>query len=219
MRFPGVAIGALAASTLALSGCLPVDAVPAAELSQLTVAPESHSDSYERSAFGQRWKDVDRNGCGQRDDVLARDLVGAQKRNSCVVVAGTLTDPYTGERVQFAKARADDVQIDHRVSLADAWRSGAWQWTEDERERFANDLANLIATAGDVNQSKSDHDAATWLPVGAARRCEFARDVVAVKAAYRLAVDQAEASALSRALSGCPATATPTSATPTPATP
>jgi hypothetical protein len=34
--------------------------------------------------------------------------------------------------------------------------------------------------------------------------------VIAVKAAYRLAVDRSEATALSRALSGCPATPTPT---------
>jgi hypothetical protein len=57
----------------------------------LAVAAESHAGSYARKEFGQRWKDIDRNGCGQRDDVLARDL-HVRRQGHCVVVAGTLTD-------------------------------------------------------------------------------------------------------------------------------
>jgi hypothetical protein len=178
---------------------------PPAALGKLKVAPESHANSYARDAFGQSWKDVDRNGCGQRDDVLARDLTGVRKRNRCVVVAGTLVDPYTGDKVTFAKADASKVQIDHRVALAEAWRSGAWQWTAQRREGFANDLNNLTASEGRINQGKGDDDAAHWLPVGPARQCTFARQVVTVKAYYQLTVDQAEATALRRALGVCPA--------------
>jgi len=29
---------------------------------------------YDRDQFGPAWKDVDRNGCDQRNDVLRRDL-------------------------------------------------------------------------------------------------------------------------------------------------
>ena len=177
---------------------------PAASLQNLKVAPESHQGGYKREAFGQSWKDVDRNGCGQRDDVLARDLKGVERRGRCVVVAGVLVDPYTGEQVRFAKARADEVQIDHRVALAEAWRSGAWMWTPAQREGFANDLANLAASKGSVNQGKGDDDAAKWLPVGPSRQCVYARNVVAVKSKYQLTVDSAEATALRRALALCP---------------
>jgi hypothetical protein len=187
---------------------------PPAALGDLTVAPESHEQSYARDAFGQRWKDVDRNGCGQRDDVLARDLTDVRKRSRCVVVAGNLTDPYTGARVRFDKADAGKVQIDHRVALAEAWRSGAWQWAAARREQFANDLRNLAASDGQVNQSKGDDDASRWLPEGAARQCTFARQVIAVKAAYRLSVDPAEATALRRALGSCPAAPKPAPTTP-----
>jgi hypothetical protein len=187
---------------------------PPAALGQLRVAPESHADSYERDAFGQSWKDIDRNGCGQRDDVLARDLSDVRKRNRCVVVAGTLVDPYTGQRVTFAKADAQKVQIDHRVALAEAWRSGAWQWTGERREQFANDLNNLAASEGSVNQGKGDDDAARWLPVGPARQCTFARQVVTIKVYYGLTADQDEATALRRALGVCPGAGKPAQPSP-----
>lgn len=179
---------------------------PAAALGSLRIRPESHQTTYRREAFGQRWKDVDRNGCGQRDDILTRDLKNVQKRGRCVVVAGLLVDPYTGEQVRFAKADANAVQIDHRVALAEAWRSGAWMWTTAQREGFANDGLNLAASKGSVNQGKGDDDAARWLPVGPSRQCAFARDVVAVKSKYQLGVDPAEATALRRALALCPKT-------------
>ncbi|MER5326250.1 hypothetical protein [Streptosporangium roseum] len=35
---------------------------------------------------------------------------------------------------------ASDVDIDHFVSLAEAWRSGASGWTTSKRQSFANDL-------------------------------------------------------------------------------
>lgn len=177
---------------------------PVPSLGALKVAPESHQSSYQRDAFGQRWKDVDRNGCGQRDDVLARDLQDVRKRGRCVVVAGVLVDPYTGEQVRFAKADANAVQIDHRVALAEAWRSGAWAWPPAQRELFANDPVNLAASKGSVNQGKGDDDAAHWLPVGPPRQCVFAQRVVAVKTKYGLTVDPDEATALRRALALCP---------------
>jgi len=199
-------------SVLVLGGCnlqVQLDApaaspTPVGTLGALKVAAESHQSSYRRDAFGQRWKDVDHNGCGQRDDILTRDLKGVQKRGRCVVVAGVLVDPYTGEQVRFTKADADAVQIDHRVALSEAWRSGAWAWTPAQREAFANDGLNLAASKGSVNQGKGDDDAAHWLPVGPSRQCVFARHVVEVKVRYRLTVDPDEATALRRALALCP---------------
>jgi hypothetical protein len=40
------------------------------------------------------------------------------------VIAGTITDPYTGNVILFAKADAAAVQIDHVVALSDAWQKG-----------------------------------------------------------------------------------------------
>ncbi|MEJ2578953.1 MAG: HNH endonuclease family protein, partial [Kineosporiaceae bacterium] len=111
----------------------------------------------------------------------------------------------TGERVTFAKARASEVQIDHIVALADAWRSGAWAWTDERRELFANDFDEIQASSAAANRAKSDHDAATWSPEGADRSCTWARQVVEIKTHWGLSVDPDEAAGLATMLAACPA--------------
>ena len=144
---------------------------------------------YDRDEFGPSWSDVDRNGCDTRNDMLNRDLADKQWRpntRGCVVVVGTLVDPYTGRTLPFEKARAIEVQIDHVVALSDAWQKGAQQLSPDRRLAFANDPVNLLAVDGPTNGSKGDSDAATWLPPNRAFRCAYAARQIAVKAKYRL---------------------------------
>jgi hypothetical protein len=72
----------------------------------------------------------------------------------------------------WTAASGVDVDIDHVVPLADAWRSGANTWTTGRRQAFANDLTHpqLIAVTDNVNQSKGDQDPSTWQPSAAAHR-------------------------------------------------
>jgi hypothetical protein len=156
--------------------------------------------------FGPAWADVDQNGCDQRDDVLHRDLTGVQVRpgtKNCVVVSGTLADPYTGTTVAFSKAHADQVQIDHVVPLAAAWAEGASSWSLERRRQFANDLSNLIATTSGPNESKGDDTADEWTPPDAGYGCSYARVIVTVKQHYALSVTAPEAGALQRLLATC----------------
>ncbi|MCU1456718.1 MAG: Excalibur domain protein [Actinomycetia bacterium] len=172
----------------------------------LTVAPDRAQATYQRAAFGPAWADVDHNGCDTRNDVLNRDLTDKQWRDGthgCVVVAGTLADPYTGRTLTFVKARASEIQIDHVVSLGDAWRSGASQWSPPMREQFANDPLNLLAVDGPSNQSKGDDDASQWLPPNVAFRCAFVERQVEVKTKYDLTVTAAERGAISAVLDTC----------------
>ena len=161
---------------------------------------------YARTRFGPAWADVDHNGCDTRNDILNRDLTTKQWRSgthNCVVVAGTLADPYTGATLPFIKARAADVQIDHIVALADAWQTGASAWNDAQREKFANDPDELLAVDGKANEAKGDADAATWLPPNHAFRCEYARRQIAVKRKYSLWVTQPEHDALAAVLASC----------------
>ncbi|WP_413354871.1 DUF1524 domain-containing protein [Microbacterium sp. 1P06AB] len=178
-----------------------------AALATLEVKGRAPKTGYDRDEFGQRWKDIDRNGCGQRDDVLARDLVGAQKDGRCVVTSGILDDPFTGERIAFERGEDTSslVQIDHVVPLSDAWQKGAQQLTAHQRETLGNDPLNLLAVDGAANAQKSDSDAATWLPKNTEFRCSYVARQVSVKVAYELWVTQAERDAIERILMGCPA--------------
>ena len=64
----------------------------------------------------------------------------------------------------FAKADAAEVPIDHVVPLAAAWVQGAAEWAPGQREAFANDLTNLMATTRAENSAKGDSTAEEWVP-------------------------------------------------------
>ena len=186
-----------------------------AALAGLRVAGRAPMTGYDRAAFGPAWKDVDRNGCDTRNDVLRRDLTDVTLKpgtHGCVVLRGELDDPYTGERVDFVRGSGTSalVQVDHVVALGDAWQTGAQQWSTQQREAFANDPLELLATSGAVNQAKGDGDAATWLPPQKGFRCAYVARQVAVKARYHLAVTAAEQDAIARVLGSCPEQPLPT---------
>jgi hypothetical protein len=188
-------------------------AAASAALAGLAVAEKGSPAGYDRDCgegegcvFGPRWADVDRNGCDQRNDVLRRDLGAVELRDGnqgCVVEAGTLDDPYTGEVVPFEKADAAEVPVDHVVPLAAAWVQGAAHWTTAERTDFANDLANLLATTREQNSAKGDSTAEEWVPPDAAYGCSYAAVVITVKDRWGLSVTPAEADALESLLATC----------------
>ncbi|GAA4730857.1 DUF1524 domain-containing protein [Modestobacter marinus] len=188
-------------------------------LATLPVKGRAPKTGYDRNEFGATWADVDRNGCDTRNDVLARDLTGEQFRpgtQDCVVVSGTLVDPYTGQTIEFQKGDASSVDIDHVVALSNGWQTGAFGWDEDRRTAFANDPLNLLAVDYAANRQKGDGDAATWLPDDRGYRCAYVARQVAVKAGYGLWVTQAEHDAIARVLDTCPGEPVPSPAAPTP---
>jgi hypothetical protein len=88
------------------------------------------------------------------------------------------------------------VQIDHVVSLANAWQTGAQQLSLRVRTNLATDPIALLAVSGAVNQQKGDADAGSWLPPNKAFRCSFVAIQVAVKIRYHLWVTLAEHAAI-----------------------
>lgn len=164
------------------------NATALALLAQLPVKPEQTGD-YQRSAdFGTAWIDVDHNGCDTRNDILARDLTTITKSGSCKVLTGTLLSPYTGELIQFQRGEQTSplVQIDHLVSLEDAWRTGAQSLTYAQRVTLANDPLELLAVDGMSNNEKSASDASQWLPPEAGFACTYVSRQISVKITYAL---------------------------------
>lgn len=178
------------------------------QLDQLSIKGRAPKTGYDRDLFGSAWSDVDRNGCDTRNDILQRDLTNLAFRsgtNNCVVESGDFYDPYTNTQITFIKSSSgSSIEIDHIVSLSDAWQKGAQQWNSELRRQFANDPLNLVATSRQANRAKSDSDAASWLPPNKAIRCSFVARQVSVKSAYQLWVTQAEFDAMSKILSTCP---------------
>jgi len=199
----------------AASGAKHAPGTALAVLTTLPVKGRAAMTGYARDQFGAAWKDVDHNGCDTRNDVLARDLDGVTFKagtHGCIVLAGTLPDPYSGRSIAFTRGQATStaVQIDHLVPLADAWRTGAQLLSPATRELLANDPLNLLAVDGPLNGQKSDADAATWLPPAKAYRCRYVARQVAVKQRYHLWVTSAEKAAIARILDTCPGERVPT---------
>ena len=173
---------------------------------------------YTRAQFGPDLtkSDFDRNGCDTRNDILKRDLtkiVVKEKTKSCVVMSGVLVDPFSGESINFAQGvkTSSDIQIDHIVALSNAWQTGAFMLTADQRKAFANDPLNLLAVKGKLNSQKGESDAATWLPPLKSYRCDYVSRQIAVKMKYKLWFTAPEKEAMIRILKTCPEKALPTS--------
>lgn len=170
-------------------------------LKQLAVKGRAPKTDYSRSQFGSGWSTT--SGCDTRNIILHRDLQNTVVDEKCVVVSGTLNDPYTATIIPFTKG-SSDVQIDHVVALSDAWQTGAAVLGREVRVQLANDPLELIAVQGAANQQKSDGDAATWLPSNKDFRCQYVARQIAVKQKYALWVIPAEKQAIIDVLSTCP---------------
>lgn len=189
-------------------------------LRQARIASVEDVDGYDRDCgrghgcvFGPAWTDDHdgpggHDGCDTRNNVLQRDLDNTTFRSGtrdCVVVSGTLQDPYTGRVIVFAKADASKVQIDHIYPLAAAYRRGAGSWPLSRRIKFANDIdLNLWAVDGSANASKGDRTPGEWMPINGSIRCDYAARFLRVAIAYDLPITRADRSSISLVAKNCP---------------
>lgn len=139
---------------------------------------EENNDGYERSKFGSRAPTA----------ATREALIEAEMRAD-----NTWYSWWDG----FVYEGADGLDADHTVALAEAWGSGARDWTQEKRVDFANDLSspytlNLITDT--LNAAKSDSDPFDWMP--AVNRCEYVKQWTSVKLRWDLTVDAEEKMAL-----------------------
>jgi len=198
-----------AASTSALespSG-VPPSIGPGAEVSLdellalLVTAPEQRS-GYDRSLF-RHWIDADGDGCNTRREVLIAEAVEPPiVGGGCSLTGGRWVSAY--DNLVFTDSAGLD--IDHVVALGEAWDSGAYAWTPERREAFANDIDvgwALIAVSATSNRSKSDKDPADWLPPSGDDLCAFLSAWIAVKVRWELTVDEGERAAMVALIPDC----------------
>ena len=95
---------------------------------------------------------------------------------------------YTGKTCDF-------INIDHIVSLKDAFESGAASWSDSRKESFANDRSNHVPSCGRVNSSKGSEGPSDFLrrsndgkglEYEIVRFCEYVQRYYAVKVKYGL---------------------------------
>ncbi|MFF7492835.1 HNH endonuclease family protein [Streptomyces rubiginosohelvolus] len=161
---------------------------------KIPVAEEKRT-GYERDSF-KHWVDEDDDGCPTRQEVLLAEAVTAPEQGDrCTLSGGSWTSYYDDVEVTDAKK----LDIDHMVPLAEAFDSGAYDWTPERREAYANDLGaerSLVAVTAKTNRSKADKDPATWMPPAQSATCTYLVDWTATKLRWALSADETEQTAL-----------------------
>jgi hypothetical protein len=199
-------------AAVALAGGLPVAAAQAHDptrvgsvrelIAELPVAGEVRT-GYERSKF-RHWIDADKDGCNTRMEVLKAEAVEAPTQGvNCTLSDGQWFSYYDDALVSGASG----LDIDHMVPLAESWDSGAYDWTSERRQAYANDLGwsrSLVAVTARTNRQKADQDPSTWMPPATDAQCHYVADWVSVKTRWQLSVDPAELQALQQAAAACP---------------
>ena len=168
-------------------------------LAKLTLAPRRSLAGYSRARYGSGWASAGE-GCDTRDRVLQRDGRNVHTAGGCRIT-GTWTSLYDGVVVTVGR----ELDIDHVVPLAHAWRTGAKTWTMKRRRAFANDLRDpqLIAVSAHSNRSKGDQAPDEWKPPRRAIWCLYARWWIRVKTVWRLTVIGRERKSLRSMLRRC----------------
>lgn len=163
-------------------------------------AKNASSHEYQRSFFGHGWVDTDSDCQDQRAEALIKASslpVRFANSDTCRVVAGRWISPFTGAVIQ----NSSDIDIDHVVPLAWAWRHGADQWPQERRESFANDPVNLWPVEASLNRSKGGSGPDEWLPPK--NQCQYVARFVRITKIYDLNVSENENKAFKKLLSRC----------------
>jgi hypothetical protein len=180
------------------------------QLSELSVRPAGSMSGYSREEF-PHWSDArefgwklpggtpDPESCDAREAALIRDGSEERVEAYCDVASGNWFDPYGGK----SYTDPGDIDIDHVVPLANAWRSGASSWSTTERESFANVPRDLLSVDDGLNQSKGDKGPEAWKPPRKAYWCVYAKKWIGIKHYWSLSVTGAERSALEQMLGTC----------------
>ena len=152
------------------------------------------------------WIDEDEDCQNTRHEVLQLESfvsVLFSSDNTCYVQSGKWFDPYNGEYIYFAS----DLDIDHFVPLYNAHISGGWEWSEEKKTDFANNITDpdiLIAVKNSSNREKSASSPDEWKPANEFYWCEYAYDWIRIKYEWNLSVTNSEWNALLSMLTTCP---------------
>ena len=97
----------------------------------------------------------------------------------------------------YTNKTCDFINIDHIVSLKDAYESGAASWSASRKKAFANDRSNHLPSCGRVNSSKGSEGPKDFLrrsrdgrglEYEIVRFCEYVQKYYAVKVKYGLSL-------------------------------
>jgi len=157
---------------------------------------------YDRNDW-PHWSDFDKDCQDTRAEVLiqtSRILIKYRRNKTCDVHAGEWVDPYTGKRWTLAS----DLDTDHIVPLKWAHQHGGAAWDREQKERFANDVENLLAVEDNINQSKGAKGPDKWMPPMVRYHCQYLKVWGHILAKYKLSFTLKEQHTIQTKYAQCP---------------
>ena len=167
------------------------------QLAALVGRPDADRPRYNRDAFDEG-QDLDGDCVRTRHEVLFEEGLDTTL-DGCKVVAGTWFDPFTG----LTFTNPQDLEVDHVVSLDDAWDSGAWTFTPEQLTAFGNQMGNLNAIEADENQRKANLGPANYVPANTEFLCNYLVQYASVKIAWGLTITPEDYAAVEQGLATC----------------
>ncbi|WP_420614299.1 hypothetical protein [Candidatus Spongiisocius sp.] len=170
---------ATTASATTTTTAPPASTIPAVGTIGVRIAPENADCGYSREPF--------------------------DSYNRAAVIAAHDRSFYLGHPV----GDGGGFDVEHVVAAKEACESGL---PRDQWATFGADSDNLVVAVAGLNRSKGDRDIAEWgagsskwptADIPAGRWCAYVTLTRDIKAAYDLAMDQAEASVMTRWLENC----------------
>ncbi|MGX1881198.1 HNH endonuclease family protein [Streptomyces sp. NPDC055287] len=192
------------AGTAPGAGAAPGDTVSTTvekAIENLPIAAEDNA-GYNAGKF-THWTDPDQDGCDTRAEVIIAEATTPPTIDGRCTITGGAWHSYYDKRDHTGAGALD---VDHLVPLAEAWRSGASAWSAEERQRYANDMADprvLAAVTAAEKRRKGDRDPARWEPSDDSADCRYIAEWAAVKGRWKLSVDAAELAALQNMVVEC----------------
>jgi hypothetical protein len=157
----------------------------------LTAQSVNASDFYDTEALTEQGETWAQFGTGSL--ITSAIVAGSYNRDSFYFQSykpNTSIGFYTNQSCDF-------INIDHVVSLKDAYDSGAASWSAYKKRTFANDKANHVPSCGRVNSSKGSAGPKDFLrrsndgkglDYEIVRFCEYVQRYYAVKVRYDLSL-------------------------------
>ena len=159
---------------------------------------------YDRGQW-KHWVDEDGDCQDARQEVLIAESlepVTYETDRECRVEAGRWWAPHLGHHLE----NPGHIDVDHHVPLKNAHLSGAWAWSREEKERYANyleDPDHLVAISARHNRSKGARGPEEWAPPDNDLWCDYATDWTEIKHRWGLTMTPVESEIVMDMLGTC----------------
>jgi hypothetical protein len=181
----------------------------------IKVINEEPTEKYDRKKlFGDGWKNVKNSDCDIRSILLYKENKGnlvfnpskcnltnkcEAKDLKCTIYSGEwqpITGSYFANNTNPIYNYAALVDVDHTVPLKHAYYSGAFEWPDWLRKKYANDLTpgHLFTMVYYLNTEKGDKTPADWLPPFG--ELKYVSNWLAIKYRYGLIIEPIEFNAI-----------------------